>query len=850
MHGVGKKDAKWSALGAGRRGGLCAFKCKVHLELKWRQRPDYKLGESERLSVHRATALSDRRWEAAARRCVRTEALDNAISAKAHGGSGCNQAPFNGADGKGASRQTGRRAFVPFVTSHGLWAQRAATSLPPPSLPPSPLHPPSFVVSYPLSSLPSRPRIISITSRARFAPSFRPQTSNLSSRVDRLVPSSRATISHLPSRISHLNSIRSALEHIVSPFTSALHAAPRPPSPPQTFRKASPQPPPRLSLLPGTPTTLHTRSPCPTQPSTRTFPQTTFPLPASTTPSRLPLALTSSLKCTTTALPGTILIQPSMYAPHDPAPFWKPDMVKLEPGTDVFSTAHVAPQFAFPGSQPMMATMSLPAYTTHPMDRRFTFSDAESIGSVPSPSSTSETSTRPGSAKRGAKRKQSTADASLDAASEQTSDTGAKATKKQSRTSAQRRPPPSASHVTEAGKPFPVIDTSAKHSSLFVPPDTSGLTKREARLVKNRAAAFLSRQRKREQFEEMEVITKKGASIAPTADELEGSPAPEAPSARRPSVVPTPAAHKHADADAASAELERVRADLAASHEREQELARQLDAMRASLAAATMPIDNSAGVAGFESIDVTAAQSGLASRSQPFKGVQGAELPLFVPESPLSKFTHMDAAMPDAAHAAFSMSKTPTLATFSETAMRNRSAHQPFVADKHQGFGMGLGLDYKFPTASLPSSPSTASSSSSHDVHHARHLSLPSNSPATGKAPSTLASVLLLAGMSLMGAGPAESAASTARPTGRKPAPVGRKKVLKDAAAADRADDSDGEPSSHLSDDDLLMEMGLDSASISEADDDDDDQLDGDAIKHTTATASKATVSAPALSCA
>lgn len=597
--------------------------------------------------------------------------------------------------------------------------------------------------------------------------------------------------------------------------------------------------------------------------------------------------------------PGTILIQPSMYAPHDPAPFWKPDMVKLEPGTDVFSTAHVAPQFAFPGSQPMMATMSLPAYTTHPMDRRFTFSDAESIGSVPSPSSTSETSTRPGSAKRGAKRKQSTADASLDAASEQTSDAGAKATKKQSRTSAQRRPPPSASHVTEAGKPFPVIDTSAKHSSLFVPPDTSGLTKREARLVKNRAAAFLSRQRKREQFEEMEVkcrgismlvyrmwetiagtdapldrvdatplaavlaneepmarlcleevITKKGASIAPTADELEGSPAPEAPSARRPSVVPTPAAHKHADADAASAELERVRADLAASHEREQELARQLDAMRASLAAATMPIDNSAGVAGFESIDVTAAQSGLASRSQPFKGVQGAELPLFVPESPLSKFTHMDAAMPDAAHAAFSMSKTPTLATFSETAVRNRSAHQPFVADKHQGFGMGLGLDYKFPTASLPSSPSTASSSSSHDVHHARHLSLPSNSPATGKAPSTLASVLLLAGMSLMGAGPAESALSAARPTGRKLARVGRKKVLKDAAAADRADDNDGEPSSHLSDDDLLMEMGLDSASISEADDDDDDQLDGDAIKHTTATASKATVSAPAVSCA
>jgi len=39
----------------------------------------------------------------------------------------------------------------------------------------------------------------------------------------------------------------------------------------------------------------------------------------------------------------------------------------------------------------------------------------------------------------------------------------------------------------------------------FVPPDVSGLSKREARLVKNRAAAFLSRQRKREEFEAMEV---------------------------------------------------------------------------------------------------------------------------------------------------------------------------------------------------------------------------------------------------------------------------------------------------------------------------------------------------------
>ncbi|KAH0829156.1 hypothetical protein J3R83DRAFT_2665 [Lanmaoa asiatica] len=42
----------------------------------------------------------------------------------------------------------------------------------------------------------------------------------------------------------------------------------------------------------------------------------------------------------------------------------------------------------------------------------------------------------------------------------------------------------------------------------FVPPDVTGLSKREARLLKNRAAAFLSRQRKREEFETMEIRVK------------------------------------------------------------------------------------------------------------------------------------------------------------------------------------------------------------------------------------------------------------------------------------------------------------------------------------------------------
>lgn len=47
--------------------------------------------------------------------------------------------------------------------------------------------------------------------------------------------------------------------------------------------------------------------------------------------------------------------------------------------------------------------------------------------------------------------------------------------------------------------------TERVSSKDFVPPDVTGLSKREARLVKNRAAAFLSRQRKREEFETMEM---------------------------------------------------------------------------------------------------------------------------------------------------------------------------------------------------------------------------------------------------------------------------------------------------------------------------------------------------------
>ena len=58
------------------------------------------------------------------------------------------------------------------------------------------------------------------------------------------------------------------------------------------------------------------------------------------------------------------------------------------------------------------------------------------------------------------------------------------------------------SSVTPSASKKPRAAVSTKD---FIPPDVTGLSKREARLVKNRAAAFLSRQRKREEFETMEV---------------------------------------------------------------------------------------------------------------------------------------------------------------------------------------------------------------------------------------------------------------------------------------------------------------------------------------------------------
>ncbi|KAJ6497657.1 hypothetical protein C8R45DRAFT_1072177 [Mycena sanguinolenta] len=106
----------------------------------------------------------------------------------------------------------------------------------------------------------------------------------------------------------------------------------------------------------------------------------------------------------------------------------------------------------------------------------------------------------------------------------------------------------------------------------FIPPDVSGLSKREARLVKNRAAAFLSRQRKREEFELMEVrvaeLEQENARLLALA---QGS-APAAPVPRK----------KTEANDTLLSQIEQLRAQLHAAEEREHKLNAELTAKTAS----------------------------------------------------------------------------------------------------------------------------------------------------------------------------------------------------------------------------------------------------------------------------
>ncbi|KAJ3748624.1 hypothetical protein DFH05DRAFT_583222 [Lentinula detonsa] len=97
----------------------------------------------------------------------------------------------------------------------------------------------------------------------------------------------------------------------------------------------------------------------------------------------------------------------------------------------------------------------------------------------------------------------------------------------------------------------------------FIPPDVSGLSKREARLVKNRAAAFLSRQRKREEFESMEI----------RVAELEQE------NARLLAMTQIPESFSHPDSQPKhelASEVELLRAQLANAQQRELELSQEL----------------------------------------------------------------------------------------------------------------------------------------------------------------------------------------------------------------------------------------------------------------------------------
>ncbi|KAL5507674.1 hypothetical protein ACEPAH_5292 [Sanghuangporus vaninii] len=136
-----------------------------------------------------------------------------------------------------------------------------------------------------------------------------------------------------------------------------------------------------------------------------------------------------------------------------------------------------------------------------------------------------------------------------------------------------RRESPSSSHSSSGSKRVSDECSSSTASSAkkprayaslkdYVPPDVTGLSKREARLVKNRAAAFLSRQRKREEFELMEIrvaeLERENARLREMADGA--SPEPSS--------------------STDSPELDLLRMQLAASRQRESELVHRLEMLK------------------------------------------------------------------------------------------------------------------------------------------------------------------------------------------------------------------------------------------------------------------------------
>ncbi|KAL0578917.1 hypothetical protein V5O48_003065 [Marasmius crinis-equi] len=174
------------------------------------------------------------------------------------------------------------------------------------------------------------------------------------------------------------------------------------------------------------------------------------------------------------------------------------------------------------------------------------------------------------------------------------------------------KPPSISTALKRSESPVDLPPTTKKRSvgeristKDFIPPDVTGLSKREARLVKNRAAAFLSRQRKREEFEQME------ARVL----ELEQE------NARLLALTQTGSSHSPPNTASDSellSEVESLRAQLAASREREG----QLNAELSTKSSTTAPPDSPVKV---ESSDESNYPSLASSpRPQPPKGTSSA----------------------------------------------------------------------------------------------------------------------------------------------------------------------------------------------------------------------------------
>ncbi|KAK7036424.1 hypothetical protein VNI00_011621 [Paramarasmius palmivorus] len=147
----------------------------------------------------------------------------------------------------------------------------------------------------------------------------------------------------------------------------------------------------------------------------------------------------------------------------------------------------------------------------------------------------------------------------------------------QPRVSISIKPPSIATAMKRSASPAAHLPATTKKRAVgeristkdFIPPDVSGLSKREARLVKNRAAAFLSRQRKREEFECMEA----------RVQELEQE------NARLLALTQHGISHSLPSAKSdpeLRSEVENLRAQLAAAREREHQLAAELSAKASS----------------------------------------------------------------------------------------------------------------------------------------------------------------------------------------------------------------------------------------------------------------------------